>query len=113
MAIQYKTSAAPVIVVLPEEIDVTNAHSIREQIHPALSPGVTVVIADMTSTAFCDGSGLRNLLIAHEHAQASGAQLRVVIHPGAAWRALPTLGFDRLPSVYPSLELAELGELAT
>ena len=60
-ATRERSSAAPVIVVLPEEIDVTNADSIREQIHPALSPGVTVVIADMTSTAFCDGSGLRNL----------------------------------------------------
>ena len=109
---QYKTSVAPLILVLPEEIDVTNADSIGEQLRSAFGPGVTVVIADMTSTAFCDSSGFRNLLIAHERAGTVGAQLRLVIHPGAIWRALATMGFDRLLSVYPSLELAQACEFA-
>jgi anti-anti-sigma regulatory factor len=80
---------------------------VGEQLRSAFRPGVTVVIADMTPTAFCDTSCFRNLLMAHEAAGAAGAQLRLVVHPGAVWRALTMLGFDRLLSVYPSLESAE------
>ena len=109
---QYKSSAAPVVVVLPEEIDVTNADSIGEQLRSAFGPGASVVIADMTSTAFCDTSGFRNLLIAHAQAESAGAQLRVVVRPGAVWRALATLGLDRLLSVYSSLDSAQAGNAA-
>jgi anti-sigma B factor antagonist len=103
-----QSSVAPV-VALPEEIDVTNADAMREQLRSALSPGVAVVIADMTSTAFCESSCFRNLPIAHDDATACGAQLRLVILPGAVRRALQLLGFDRLLSVYPSLDSATVG----
>lgn len=100
---------APVVVVLPEEIDITNADSIGEQLRSAFGPGVTVVLADMTSTAFCDISGWRGLLGAHDDAGVGGAQLRLVIHPGGARRVLKLLGFDRLMPVYPSLDSARSG----
>ena len=38
----------PVVVVLPAEIDVTNSELVHERIVAALTPGVDVVIADMT-----------------------------------------------------------------
>lgn len=107
-----QTSVAPIVVVLPQEIDITNADSMRERLRSALSPGVTVVIADMTSTAFCDISGCRNLLSAHDEAGACGAQLRLVIQPGGVGRVLKLLGFDRLLAVYPSLDSARTGDSA-
>ena len=107
-----QTLVTPVVVVLPEEIDLSNADSILQQLRSAFSRGVTVVIADMTSTAFCDILGCRNLLSAHDDAEASGVQLRLVIHPGGVRRALKLLGFDRLLSVYPSLESARTGDSA-
>jgi anti-anti-sigma factor len=110
--VDHKGSAASVTVVLPEEIDITNAESMREQLLSAFSPGVAVVIADMTSTAFCDTSCFRNLMIAHADALASGAQLRLVIHPGTVWRALMVLGVDRLLSIYPTVDSAQTGESA-
>jgi len=110
--VDFKSSAASVTVVLPEEIDVTNAESMREQLLSALSPGVAVVIADMTSTAFCDTSCFRNLLIAHADAGASGVQLRLVIHPGTVWRVLMLLGLDHLLSIYPTVGSAQTGESA-
>jgi anti-anti-sigma factor len=94
------------VIALADEIDVTNAADIREQLRSAVAAGVKVVIADMTGTAFCDTSCFRNLLIASDHASASGAQLRLVIRAAAVWRVMTALGFDRLLRVYPSLEAA-------
>jgi anti-anti-sigma factor len=102
----------PAVVVLPEEIDITNAEPIGEQLRAVFTPGVPVVIADMSSTAFCDTACFRHLMIANDYAVASGAQLRLVIGPGAVWRALTTLGFDRLLAVYPNLESALKGDSA-
>src|SRR5271165_3105595 len=52
----------PEIVTRPAEIDTTNAHAVGDQLRAALRRGVPVVIADMSATAFCDSSGIRQLL---------------------------------------------------
>jgi anti-anti-sigma factor len=65
---------------MPGEIDVTNAAEALTLITAALEPGVTVVIADLTATRFCDSAGLQHLLRAHRGA-AAGAQLRLAIPP--------------------------------
>ena len=111
--VDLQTFVAPVVVVvMPEEIDIGNAAAMRELLNSACSPGVTVVIADLTSSAFCDMSGWRNLLSAHEYAGARGAQLRLVIRPGGLRRVLKLLGFDCQLSVYPDLESASTGGCA-
>ena len=43
---------APAVVSLPGEIDVTNAGEVLVLLAAAVAPGVTVVIADLTATAF-------------------------------------------------------------
>jgi anti-anti-sigma factor len=96
-----------VVVTLDTEIDLTNAVVMRDQLRSVVVAGVKVVIADMTETAFGDTSCFRNLLIADEHARASGAQLRLVIRADAVRRVLTALGFDRLLCVYPSLGAAQ------
>lgn len=95
-----------VVVVLPEEVDVTNAGSMREQLRSAFGPGITLVVADMRSTSFCDVSCFRTLVAAHDEAGVNGAELRLVIRPSAVRRALTMLGLDQRLRVYPSLELA-------
>ena len=49
-----ETCAQPVIVTLPGEINTANAEQAAEQISAAFTPGVSVVIADLTSTACRD-----------------------------------------------------------
>jgi anti-anti-sigma factor len=66
MTTQPAPEARLALVALPGEIDVTNALDIYDQITAAaLRPEVTIVVADMTATTFCDGMGLRILLLAH------------------------------------------------
>jgi anti-anti-sigma factor len=100
----------PVIVTLPPEIDLTNAGDVLELITAACAPGVAVVIADLTGTAFCDSSGLQHLIQASLKVAAAGAELRLVISPdGAVSRILELTGIsERLP-VYFSAELAVSG----
>ena len=63
---QQTNYEVPAVVPLPAEIDLNNAEAVSELIGAALEPGVTVVVADLTGTAFCDSSGLRYLLLAQE-----------------------------------------------
>ncbi|HEY6310282.1 MAG TPA: STAS domain-containing protein [Streptosporangiaceae bacterium] len=93
----------PVIVPLPAEIDLANAEHVGEQLRAAFAPGVTVVIADLGSTVFCDTSGARQLALAHKRAVASNRELRVVISSAAVLRILAIMGFDRVLEIYPDL----------
>jgi anti-anti-sigma factor len=97
----------PVIVTMPGEIDVTNAGDAEAQITAALAPGVTVIIADLTKTSFCDSCGLQHLLRAGEKAAGSGAQLRLAIAPGGTVaRVMELTGLRRRIAVYPTIQQA-------
>ncbi|HEU5385531.1 MAG TPA: STAS domain-containing protein [Streptosporangiaceae bacterium] len=98
---------SPAVVSLPAEIDVINADEILSLVTAALTPGVTVVIANLTGTRFCDSAGLRHLLLAHRQAARAGVQLRLVVPPdGAVGRVTELTGISRFVAVYPTLQLA-------
>jgi len=97
----------PAVVTLPGEIDITNAGNAETQITTALAPGVTIVIADLTKTTFCDSTGLQHLFRADQAAARSGAELRLVVSPGGTVaRVLELTGLRRRFAVYPTLEQA-------
>ncbi len=97
----------PVVVTLPAEIDFMNAEKACDQICAAFQPGVTVVIADLTSTAFCDSAAVRHLLLAHERAGAAEVELRFALSAtGSVQRVLGLSGVDRVLAVYRTLDAA-------
>jgi len=49
-----ETGVPPVIVTLPTQINAATAEQAAGQISAAFTPGVTVVIADLTATACRD-----------------------------------------------------------
>ena len=102
--------AGPVVVALPAEIDIANADGVGEQLRSAVTPGVTIVIADLTSTVFCDSSAMRHLLLAHDYAAGHDAQLRLAVPPGHVLRILKLIGLDHLLAPYPSLAAALTGD---
>jgi anti-sigma B factor antagonist len=100
-------SAQPVVVVrLPAEIDLINAEDIGQQLRSAFTRGAAVVIADLTSTVFCDSAGARQLVLSHNYADFCDAQIRFVIPGRNVLRVLALTGIDQLLSVYPSLNAA-------
>ena len=99
--------APPAVVRLPAEIDVTNADEVLTLVTGVLATGATVIVADLTTTSFCDSAGLRHLLMAHRQAGRAGVQLRLVIPPGGpVGRVTELTGIGRFVAVYPTLQLA-------
>ena len=103
---QAQFPAAPMVVTLPAEIDVANADGVGAELQAAFAPGVTTVVADMTATTFCDSRGIRALVLAHKHAVASGAELRLAVPSAGVLRVMGILGLDVVLAIYPSLEEA-------
>jgi len=97
----------PVVVVLPAEIDVTNSDGVHEQLIAALAPGVGTVIADMTSTSFCDSSGVHAIMRAHERATTQDIALRLAVAPtGSVRRVLQLTGAVLVMPVHSSVQEA-------
>jgi anti-sigma B factor antagonist len=97
----------PVIVVLPAEIDVTNADAVYQQLTAVLAPGVSTLIADMTATGFCDSSGVHAIMHAYETTTEQDIQMRLAISPDTSVRrVLQLIGVGRVVPVYESLQEA-------
>jgi len=95
------------VVTLPEDIDLSNAGPIREQLLTVINRGAAVLIADMTATISCDYVGAEAMIRAYQRAVISGTDLRLVVTAQIVRRVLSCKGLDRLVSIYPSLEAAQ------
>jgi anti-sigma B factor antagonist len=97
----------PVVVVLPPEIDVTNADQVYEQLTAAFGPGVGMVVADMTGTVFCDSSGVHAIMHANDDATARDVRMRLAISPDTSVRrVLQLIGVGKVIPVHESLSEA-------
>lgn len=94
------------IVTLPAEIDISVAGQVTSVLGQMLDEGARVLIADMASTVFCDGSGTRALVSVHRAAVAEGAQLRVAAPTPLVHRVLKLSGASRVLAIYPSVDVA-------
>ena len=94
------------VVVLPEQMDVSNAGQIRELLLVVINRGARALIVDMSATVSCDYAAADALARAHQRAVASGTELRLVVFSAVVRRALGLSGIDRLVPVYPFLEAA-------
>jgi STAS domain len=108
------TCARPVIVTLPGQITTANAEQATGQISAAFTPGVSVVIADLTCTACRDRSTIRYLLRAHRTAAARGRQVRFAIRPGGPLQRITDFAdIHPLLAIYPTLQHAITGRSPT
>ena len=95
------------VVTLPEDIDLSNAGQIREQLLTVINRGPAVLIVDMTATMSCDYAGAEAMIRAYQRAVPSGTDLRLVVTAQIVRRVLSYNGLDRFVSIYPSLEAAQ------
>lgn len=101
---QPETSAA--VVAMPDEIDIANVGKLGAALATACRSGVSLLIADMTGTTFCDASGVRMLVLAHRHAADRGIELRAAVASPRVRRVLALLGLDSIVPIYPTVEAA-------
>jgi anti-anti-sigma factor len=84
------------VVAAPEEIDMANAAELELALLEAAPNGPGTIVADLTLTRFCDSSGIRTLLAAHQRARADGGELLLVVPDAAVLRVFEIIGIDRL-----------------
>jgi len=94
------------LVALPEDIDVSNAGQIREELLSVINQGAEALIVDMTATISCDRAGADAVARAYQRAVVSRTELRLVVTSGVVLRMLGMTGVGRLVPVYPSVEAA-------
>jgi anti-anti-sigma factor len=92
----------PVVVAMPLEIDLVNCHCLAGQL-AAVATSATVVVADLTSTSYCDLSGVRMLAGAYLDAMERGVQLWLVVPEGPVMRILALMDLDRWLQISPTL----------
>src|SRR6516165_9441997 len=97
------------VVALPEEIDVTNAGTVQDELLATLNQSAILLIADMGTTNFCDSSGVSAMVRVFRQAVASGSGLRLVVSTPAVQRVLSITGVDRLVDVFPSVAASLAG----
>jgi anti-anti-sigma factor len=93
---------SPVVMTMPDEIDVSNAGYVGEQLRSAIAPGVSTVVADLTATTFCDSFAVLHLMLAHDKAAANNVELLLVVPAGAVLRLLDLMGARRVLRIYPT-----------
>lgn len=104
------TPTPPSVVTLPIELDQVNADAVSELLTAKLAPGA-VVIADMTSTTFCDSAGVRAMVHAWQRSQAEDCDLRLLMLPESeVLRIFGLLGLDKALPIYLSLDKALAGD---
>lgn len=101
-----ESTAPPVVVELPCCIDVANSIDVYAQLITAFTEGAPVVVADLTTTSFCDTSGIRQIELARQGADELGVDFRVVVPAGIVLRVLQILRLDQVWALYPTLEAA-------
>jgi anti-sigma B factor antagonist len=94
------------IVRLPDNVDLSNAGPVGEELLAVINRGAAALIVDMTATSSCDYAGADVLARAYQGVVATGTQLRLVAPDQVLRRVLSLNGLDPLISVYPSREAA-------
>ena len=97
------------VVTLPAEIDVTIADTVRDELLAILGKGATLLIADLSSTEFCDSAGVSSLVRTYRQASTSGSVMRLVVGTPAVQRVLSITGVDRLVDVFPNVAASLAG----
>jgi hypothetical protein len=115
--------AEPAVVALPDEIELASGIETISEIElaselegagpayaallAAVASGAPMVIADLTSTTFCDYPGFRKLVMIGRQAATGDVQLRVAMPAAGSVRSwLEFLARHRLVRAYPGLEAA-------
>jgi anti-sigma B factor antagonist len=108
-----RRSGGAAVIVLPTEIDVTNADQVGAELARALEADTEILLVDMTATEFCDSAAVQMLVRASQAATAAGVALRLAVGAHPVRRVLELTGADQVIDTYPDLDAAAHGPAAT
>lgn len=89
-------TSVPAVAVFPGEVDLGNAHAVRDHIVRSLEAGSGPVVLDLSATRFCDCSGVGAIMTVHRRATALGTRVCLVLPAkGPVHRIAAMTGLDR------------------
>jgi anti-anti-sigma factor len=92
---------------MPRQVDIATAESVRESLLTARYSAASIVVADLTSTDYCDSTGFRTLAEVHRALAARGKELRLALTAsGAVARTLMLLELDQMLPAYRTVDAA-------
>jgi anti-sigma B factor antagonist len=97
--VDAQTSKGVHAVRICGEVDLTNAIDVREAISRIASPDASVIVVDLTETAYLDSSGIAMLFRLAERLNDRRQQLRLVVPPDSPLQA--ALKLTNLPQTIP------------
>lgn len=99
------------VIDMPAEIDSASVGHLGALLASAIVPAVSVVVADLTGTTFCDVAGARMFAVAHMRAAENGTVLRLVVPAASVRRLFELVELDRLLPIYQGLSAALAPEI--
>lgn len=100
-----RTSNGVQVVKIQGEVDLTNAVEVRDAISRVASADATVIVVDLSQTAYLDSSGIAMLFRLAERVSERRQELRVVVPPDSPLRA--ALELTNLPQTIPVQDALE------
>src|SRR4051794_26270446 len=104
---RVETTRDDVRVLMPQEIDLSNAPSIGQQVLVLLNAGADPLILDLSETRFCDSQGVNLIVRAIVRARGLHSRIALVIPDGGGpRRVLDIYGLTRFLPTAPSVDEA-------
>ena len=92
LAVTFRRVPGCTHVVVTGELDIAETGRIEREVRLLLGAGCTAIAIDLRALAFIDSSGVHKLLRCRDEALGRGAELTVLLAPGAVSRALDVCG---------------------
>ena len=97
---------AVTIARLQGDLDVASAPALRERLLSMLSPGLRLLIIDLTEVSFSDVAGLAVLIGTQRRARARGITIRLAAPSPPVAKLLRATGLDSSLTICPTLSAA-------
>ncbi len=98
--VEANTVDSATIVRVSGEIDLSNAAQVRDAIGAAVPDAATVIVLDLSGTAYLDSAGIAMIFRLAERLRYNRQELRLVVPPDAPIRAVIRL--TKLDQVIPT-----------
>jgi anti-sigma B factor antagonist len=95
-----------IIIEVRGEVDVHSASELRDRLIDVLDAGHPSVVVDLSWLSFIDSTGLGALVAARNHAQSTGASLRLVCKTERLLKVFRITGLHEVFEIHPTLATA-------
>ncbi len=92
------------MVTVGGEIDLYTAPRLRDELITALDEGARRLVIDMSSTEFCDSTGISVLLSAMKRSRDKGGDLELVAPKPAVMKVLEVTGLHEVFVIHPDTD---------